>query len=265
MKDFEIPKQERNLERDRQSFIETVSTISINEIPTIFDEVAVQSLVDNLESNKIFILGEMHGVKENTDVIYTLFKKFGFRQLALEWNPELKQVVEKFLESGEIDFDVMQNSPDGRVTAGHFALLKKLKSEGMLEGLVCFDGDSGGGSWNARDSAMSENILANLSGVPTLAVAGNLHVKTESITFEDEPGKQHPMGENIRKELPNVASGRIEYITGQYHNYGIQNFSSISERDESLETRFYQDEKGLYIFEVPEAHAATVPNPHERI
>ena len=266
MQNFEQkPKQERNIEKDKQSFMEAVSLISVEEIPVKFDESAVRKLAENLESTNLLILGEMHGVKENADVIYTLFKKFGFRQLALEWEPELKDVAERFLESGELDFDAIKDSPDGRVTAGHFALIKKLKSQGMLERLVCFDEGSGGKGWNTRDTAMARNVLSTLSDMPTLAVAGNLHAKTEPITFGDEPGEQHPMGENIKKEIPNVGSGKIEYLSGQFHNYGTQEFERLSEEKGSPETRFYQDEKGLYIFEVPEAHAATVPNPHERI
>ncbi|HEU5114411.1 MAG TPA: hypothetical protein VFT82_01435, partial [Candidatus Paceibacterota bacterium] len=147
MEKFERSKQERNLEADKATFIETVSSISIEEVPAMFDERTVQELTESIKNDKLFILGEMHGVKENTDVIYTLFNKFGFRQLALEWKPELKAVAERYLESGELDFDAIKDSPDGRITAGHFALLKKLKSEGMLEGLVCFDGGSGGHGW----------------------------------------------------------------------------------------------------------------------
>lgn len=265
MEKFERPKQERNMEADRVSFIEKVSSISIEEIPAVFDEKTVQELTGNIESNKLFILGEVHGVKENADVIYTMFKKFGFRQLALEWEPELKAVAERYLESGELDFDAIKDSPDGRITAGHFALLKKLKSEGMLEGLVCFDRGSGGHGWNARDVAMSNNILDNLSDISTLVVAGNLHAKTEPITFDDEPGEQHPMGENIKKEIPDVASGRIEYLSGQYHNYGTKEFTKLSDEELPSEARFFKDEDGLYTFELVEVHAATVPNPSERI
>ena len=101
----------------------------------MFDEEASDKLLASLEATKLLILGEMHGVKENVDVIYTLFKKFGFRQLALEWKSGLLKVAEYYLESGEIDFDAIKNSPDGRITAGHFALLKKLKDEGLLEKL----------------------------------------------------------------------------------------------------------------------------------
>lgn len=265
MESPEKPKIERNVEIDRQSFIEAVSTISIEEIPTAYDEIAVQNLIDSLKSCKVFILGEVHGVKENVDVIYTLFKKFGFRKLALEWEPALKEMVEKFLETGVLDFDAIQHSPDGRVTAGHFTLLKKLKSEGMLEEVLCFDEGSNGNGWNARDAAMARNILANLSGSPTLVVAGNLHTKTKSITFEDEPGEKHPMGENVKKEIPDVATGTIEYATGQFYNFGVRNLSGLPETEVAQEVRFVQDDSGLYKFELPNAHTATVPNPHESI
>ena len=265
MESFERPRQERSLEKDKRSFIEAVSTVSIEEIQTVFDEASVQGLVENLKSTKLFILGEMHGVKENADIIYTLFKKFGFRQLALEWEPALKDVAEKYAESGTLDFDTIKDSPDGRITAGHFALIKRLKSESMLEELVCFDGGSSGPEWNARDAAMARNILANLASEPTLVVAGNLHAKTEPITVDDEPSEQHPMGENVKKGIPEVASGAIEYLTGQYHNYGIKEFSASSDEKVLPDARFYRDDKGLYVFELPKAHAAIVPNPNEKI
>jgi len=258
-------KYERDINKDKQVFLEAISSFSIEEIQTSFDELAVQKLANNLEANKLFILGEMHGVKENVNVIYTLFKKFGFRRLALEWEPKLKAVVDKFLELGELDFDPIKGSPDGRITAGHFALIKKLKSEGMLEQIVCFDEGSDGADWNKRDLNMSKNILANLSDAPTLVVAGNLHARIGPMTFDDEPDQQHPMGENVKKIIPIISSGKIEYLTGQFHNFGTQEFWKFPEGEMLSEARFYQDEDGLYVYKIPEAHIATVPNPDERI
>ncbi len=132
----------RNIEQDRLAFVEAIKNIEISEIDTEFDEKSVESLVSELSKTKLLLLGEMHGVKENVDIIYTLFKKLGFRKLALEWNKELRESAEKFLQTGELDFEAIKDSPDGRITAGHFALLKKLKDEGLLESLVCFDGES---------------------------------------------------------------------------------------------------------------------------
>lgn len=130
-----MPKQESNRQRDKEAFIEKINSILIQEIPAVFDEGASSALLASLDKSKLLIMGEMHGVKENVDVIYTLFKKFGFRQLALEWESELKEIVEHYLETGEIDFGAIQDSPDGRITAGHFALLKKLKMRTYLNDL----------------------------------------------------------------------------------------------------------------------------------
>ena len=257
-----LSSQERNVDVDKRNFIEAVSSIPINEIPTEFDESATERLTKSLEDTKLLILGEMHGVKENVDIIYTLFKKFNFRQLALEWDTNLKGVAERFVESGDLDFDAIKDSPDGRITAGHFALIKRLKEEGMLEKLVCFDG-SGPTSWDERDANMAKNILSSLSEVLTLALAGNLHAKKEPITFDDESGEHHPMGERVEGKLPNVPFGEIKYLGGQFYNCGIRDFGGEKERQKYQKAKFVI-ENGLYKFVLPEAHVAVVPNTHTK-
>lgn len=265
MESFPNQKPERNIESDRNSFIEAMSSTSIEEIPTNFDEQAVKEFTENLESNKLFILGEIHGVKENADIIYTLFKKFGFRQLALEWKPELMDTAKTYIQSGELDFDAIKESPDGRITAQYFALIKKLQSEGILTKLICFNEGSGGHGWNVRDAAMAQNILGNLSDVPTLVVAGKLHTKTEPLSFDDEPGEHYPMALNIKRVIPDVASGAIEYLSGHYHNYGVEEFSTTSDQTIPTQAKFYKNKEGLFIFQLPKATAATVPHPSDRI
>lgn len=262
MERFKQPKkQERNVEQDRSAFIEAIKGAQVLEITTDFDESAAKTLESELAGTKLFLLGETHGVRENPDIIYTLFKKFGFRNLALEWEPSLKEKTERFLNGETFDFDSVKDSPDGRIIAGHFALLKKLKEEGLLEKFVCFD-QGGGESWDKRDENMARNIIENLTEALTLVVAGNLHTKTEPIIFEDEEAERHPMGERVKKEIPTAPSGRIEYLTGEFHNYGTRNFGERSNNAEALTARFYK-EGSLYVFELPEAHVAVVPNPNE--
>jgi hypothetical protein len=253
--------QVRNVEQDRLAFVEAIKNIEIAEIDTEFDEKSVESLVTELGEAKLLLLGETHGVKENADIIYTLFKKFGFKKLALEWDDKLQEQAEKFLQSGELDFEAIKDSPDGRITAGHFALLKKLKDEGLLEALVCFDGATPSADWNTRDANMAKNIIANLDNSTTLVVAGNLHTQVEPITFDDEKEEHHPMGENVKKQIPNVPSGKIEYLTGQFHNYGTRDFREKPEGVELPKARFYKSDDGIYSFDLPEAHVAVVPNP----
>lgn len=256
---------ERDLAHDKHSFLEAVSSGTVRELPISFDHNAVQELAARIQHNKVFLLGETHGVKQNVDVIYTLFKRFGFRQLALEWNSSLTPVAETYLETGNLDFAAIQESPDGRITAGHFALLKKLMSEGALEKLICFDGDAGWDGWSARDATMARNILSNLSDAPTLVVAGNLHTKTEPVTFADEPTPQHPMGERLKQELPSLASGRIVYRSGQYHNFGTKKFAPVVDDETPATGRFFKREDGLYILEVIDAQPASVPNPSKEL
>ena len=262
MKKFKQPKKpERNVEEDQLSFIEQTRSVEIAEIDAEFDEKSVGELNAELDESKLLILGEMHGVKENADVIYTLFKKFGFKKLALEWDTKLYAQVEKFLQTGELDFEAIQDSPDGRITAGHFALLKKLKDEGLLEALVCFDEKTQSGEWDDREANMAKNILVNVSDSKTLVVAGNLHAQVEPMVFDETV--HHPMGENVKKQIPTVPSGTIRYLTGQYHNYGVKDFREKSEGVDLSKAKFFKSDEGIYMFELPEAHAAVVPNPKE--
>ncbi len=257
--------EERNIEKDRQAFFEAIESFVIQEIETDFEERGVNSLNEELNNSKLFLLGETHGVKENVDIIYTLFKKFGFKKLALEWNKKLQGQVDKFLQSGELDFEEIKDSPDGRITAGHFSLLKKLKKEGLLESLVCFDEELPSGEWDAEDANMAKNIIANLSDDRTLVVAGNLHTQIEPIIFEGEKEERHPMGENVKKQIPTVPSGKIKYLTGQFHNFGTREFGPRSESTEPPKAKFYKSTEGLYYFELPEAHPAIVPSPLETL
>jgi hypothetical protein len=254
----------RNVERDRVAFIEAIKNFEVKEIDTDFDEKSVAALVSELEKSKLFILGEMHGVKENVDIIYTLFKKFGFRKLALEWNVIMKEKTNEFLQTGELDFESIENIPDGRITAGHFALLKRLKEEGLLESLTCFVEKRESRDWDISDRNRANKVLEDLSDAFTLVVAGNWHTETKPITFPGEEVVHHPMGENIKKHISNVPSGRIEYQKGQYHNFGVKDFWVNPDEPELLKAKFYKTTDGIYSFDLPEAHTAVVPNPSER-
>ncbi len=254
--------QEQNVEHDTSTFLEALESAKITEIDTEFDEGAVQALESALAETKVFLLGEIHGVMENPDIMYTLIKKFGFRNVALEWKPSLKEQVEQFLNGEGLDFESVKNSSDGRITAGHFALLKKLKEEGLLEKVTCFD-QGGSPSWDVRDENMAQNIINELTDTPTLVAAGNLHTKVEPITFEGEEGEHYPMGEKVKRSIPHVPSCRIKYLSGTFHNHGTKNFAELTSGAAPKQARFYRDEAGLYIFELPEAHAAVVPNPNE--
>ncbi|MFA6925237.1 MAG: hypothetical protein WC223_13410 [Bacteroidales bacterium] len=177
----------------------------------------------------------------------------------------MEKAVKYFLQTEEIDFENIKDSPDGRITAGHFALLKKMKNEGLIENLICFDEKIPTGKWNERDADMANNIIENLSKYKTLVVAGNIHTETKPIIFDNEKKEHHPMGEKIIKKIPNVPSGKIKYITGEFYNYGKKKFKKKPEDILLQKAKFHKTPEGKYIFELPKAHAAVVPDTNSKI
>jgi len=263
MENFEF-RPSPEVEVEEKTFTQEVEQYIVNEIETNFDVQAVTRLTDSLERTNMFLLGEIHGVAENPNIIYTLFKKFGFKRLALEWDgQELQELVNEFLNTGQLDSEYIKakDGGDGRITAGHFTLLKKLKQENLLDDIILFDANED--SWNTidRDKTMADNVLLNQADERTLVIAGNYHTRTESFTFDGETELHHPMGEYIKKQVQDLSSGKIIYLSGQHFNRGPSNFLDISEDGNPNTAQFYQAEDGLYYYSIPKAHLAIVPNP----
>ena len=239
-------------EIEETGFANEIGQFKIEEIPTDFDESAVNSLSQSLNQTNLFLLGEMHGVSENPNIIYTLIKKFNLRSIALEWDEVLRPQIDKFLETGEIPNAI--SSYDGRITAGHFALLKRLKGEGILDELILFNDNSA--TWDQRDAQMARNIISARK-VPTLIATGNLHSRVTPISNPDYPNMTTPMGVNLKNALGDLSSGNIEYQSGDFYNLGIRHFETASDID--LKAKFFRNEQGVYVFSFPVAHAAVVP------
>jgi hypothetical protein len=126
------------------------------------------------------LLGEMHGVTENPLLIRALMAEFGLSSLGLEWPDELTPVITAFLATGTLAGHDWLWLGDGRITAGHLAVLAAMAAAGPLD-LVLFDGaGSPGEGWPERDAAMARRLLAAVpaGGAGTLVVAGNAHTPT---------------------------------------------------------------------------------------
>ena len=83
-------------------------------------------------------------------------------------------MIRAFLASGTLDGRWWLWGGDGRITAGHLAVLAERAAAGSLE-LILFDGVVGADwSWSRRDEAMARRVLAaSPPGGRTLVVAGN--------------------------------------------------------------------------------------------
>lgn len=256
MEDVALNRNERNLDREKAVF-ESAILEPVVEIPTDFDEDATNLLIDDIVAGRVFTLGEVHGVKENPSIIYTLIKKFGFKQLGLEWDKEISRVVDLFQNDGALDYNFIMNSSDGRITAGYFNLLKRIKEEGLISSVFFFDDKD---SWSKRDEMMAQEIIGHTANnIPTITVAGNAHTDLADISEGD--GTVHPsMVKFLETKEKLFSMGDIHYRSGNFFNNQVKSFGNNQESGIS-KAKFYRNGSGVYVFELPLATLATVPNP----
>ena len=133
-------------------------------------------------------------------------------------------MVSAFLAGGALADHPALWSGDGRITAGHLAVLRERSAAGPLE-LTLMDGALPGGrggadwSWSRRDEAMADRVLAAAAGPGTLVVAGNAHTPVHPT----ELGV--PLGAVLAARRPGVREIRIDYRSGRYYNLGPRRFA----------------------------------------
>jgi hypothetical protein len=210
--------------------------------------VAVQR---SLDDSGLLLLGEVHGVKENPLLIRSLMQLFGLTSLALEWPHELAPAMAGFLAGETLSDHPELWSGDGRITAGHLAVLAERAAAGPLE-LTLFDGTTGSDwNWSRRDEAMAARILAGSAGrTPTLVVAGNAHTPVS----RTELGV--PMGACLAQSRPGVREIRINYCSGYFYNCQPAQFATISPARHQILLCQHDD---VLVLDLPSGHEAIVP------
>jgi hypothetical protein len=159
-----------------EAFLQAAAEFVVADLELEAEPSAVSAAQRSLDDSGLLLLGEVHGVRENPLLIRALMREFGLTSLALEWPDDLAPAVAAFLAGETLADHPMLWPGDGRITAGHLAVLAERAAAGPFE-LTLFDGTIGAGwSWSQRDEAMAARILAGrAAGIRTLAVAGNAH------------------------------------------------------------------------------------------
>jgi hypothetical protein len=225
----------------------------ITELELMIEPSAAAAVRRSLDQSGLLLLGEVHGVRENPLIIRALMQAFGLSGLALEWPAALMEVISAFVAGDRLCDHPLLWLGDGRITAGHLAVLRERARVGELR-LGLFDGMTGADwSWSQRDEAMAGHILAGATAASgTLAVAGNGHTPT-SPTSEGIP-----LGACLSRQRPGILDIRIRYGRGGYYNMRPSHIHpSISIWPS--QTRLYQ-ENGRLILELPAATEAIVPH-----
>ena len=233
------------------AFQRAVDEFVVEDLGLVAEPAALAAAGRSLDASGLLLLGEMHGVRENPLLIRALMQAFGLTSLALEWSEDLTPVIRAFLASGTLADHPWLWGGDGRITAGHLAVLADRAAAGPLE-LILFDGVIGEGwSWSQRDEAMARRLLAASGpGNRTLAVAGNAHTPTSPIELGI------PMGARLAGQRPGVREVRISYGGGGFYNGGPRQFARRADPQDKI--RLYQHD-GELVLDLPLATEAVVP------
>ena len=146
------------------------------------------------------LVGERHGVEQNPLIAYTLMRRLGLRVLALEWSTDLQAAVDGYLAGGSLPVEGLDDGGDGRITAGHFAVLRALRRDGLLDRVVLFDPSPWPRTWSERDWSMAVRLLQETGGTPALVLAGSLHTRL----------RRHRHGEPMGAHVARARSGAVE-------------------------------------------------------
>ena len=66
-----------------------------------------------LQKSNLIVYGEIHGIKENADIVYTLVKKLCIQKLAIEASPTVLNFINS-VKTGSYDFSLINEDQIGR-------------------------------------------------------------------------------------------------------------------------------------------------------
>jgi hypothetical protein len=200
-------------------FRQAVADFAAGELAVAAEPAARAAAERSVAESGFLLLGEVHGVRENPLIIAALLREFGMASLALEWPDGLAPVVSAFLAGEGLADHPLLWADDGRITAGHLAVLRELAAAGPLE-LTLIDGlMDEGWSWSQRDEAMARRVLAAPAPARgTLVVAGNAHTPVQPTALGV------PLGAILASRRPGVREIRIDYRGGGYYNLAPHRF-----------------------------------------
>ena len=234
-----------------EAFQRIVNEFDITNYRLTIDPAALAAARQSLGQSGLLLLGEVHGVRQNPLIARALMVALDMTGLALEWPAALATPLSGFFADGRVPDHPQLWGGDGRITAGHFAMLRERFLAERLQALTLFDGVNEVG-WSRREAAMAERILnAQTPGSRTLVIAGSAHTALTPTMLGV------PIGARLAELRPGVREIRIRYGNGTYYNLSPQRFKLhwSLRRQARLHA-----EGGALVLELPRPVQARVPH-----
>lgn len=183
-----------------------------------------EAVADAVRRDGLIVVGETHGVRQNAAALYRLAVDSDARAIAFEWSfDELDQLVQLFLRDGLTVLDRFWSLPptaeffagDGRVTAGHFALMLRLAQEQRIEQLILIDqlseGPPGDPGW--RDRGMAERLVSEWDpSLKLIVLTGAAHAGMAD--------KEETIATTLAGRHPRLQTAMLEYVGGTCFSQG---------------------------------------------
>lgn len=211
----------------------TLDDIITNTQPKLLDITDVDILNEVLDGTHFLMYGEIHGIKENADVIYTLVHKLGIECLAIENSPTIKPFIDA-ASNGVYDFSLIDKDVfDSSILSIEMAkTIAALLHEGTLQDVVYIDtyfdtpnpdSHDDTDSPQYREQTLANNILNLDTSQRTLCIMGQWHTQPTPVRMNQRGtivSKHLSALYRIRQIMPNVPFVHNIYRSGTLFNDG---------------------------------------------
>ena len=196
-------------------------------LPKQLDIRRLNSLQSTLRKSNIIVYGEIHGIKENADIIYTLVKELGIKRLAVEASPAVSNFINS-VKTGSCDFSLVDEDlfDSSILSLEMIKTIAILLQQNQLKELVFIDTFFDNLDENItvppspqeREKQLAKNILEIDDSLLTLCIMGQWHTQPNVIKNNETQHKSALY--RLRKIKPSVPFVHNVYRQGQLFNDG---------------------------------------------
>ena len=187
----------------------------------------LSSLRPALRKSNIIVYGEIHGIKENANIVYTLVKKTCIQRLAIEASPTVFDFINS-VKINSYDFSLVDEDlfDLSVLSLEMIKTIAILLQQNQLKELVFIDTFFDNLDEDAiippspqeREEQLAKNILGIDGSLPTLCIMGQWHTQPKVVT--DGETRHESALYRLRKIKPNVPFIHNVHRQGQLFNDG---------------------------------------------
>ena len=196
-------------------------------LPKQLDIRQLNSLQSTLQKSNIIVYGEIHGIKKNSDIIYTLVKKLGVKRLAIEAIPAVFNFINS-VKTDSCDFSLVDEDifDSSILSLEMIKTISILLQQNQLKELIFIDTFFDNLDEDAiippspqeREEQLAKNVLGIDGSLPTLCIMGQWHTQPKVVT--DGETRHESALYRLRKTKPNVPFIHNIYRQGELFNDG---------------------------------------------